>query len=202
MEEYNRQQYAAQNIIIDFLSGKFENEAGLLKEAAIKYLDFRKRAEVFQEKYFFETCNTKCYENKMCACCTKDGIITYFADVALNGMGSGVKEIEGLLEILENPPGTSKCVYLGENGCTWRLKPIVCEMFLCNYAMNKVFEENPDAKLQWEALELERKDYTWPDKQVLFDDVEAIFIGLGYNAEIMYMHNSPGLLMVKKKAGL
>jgi hypothetical protein len=39
-------------------------------------------------------------------------------------------------------------------------------------------------------------------KKVLFDDLETFFINAGHASSLMYLHNSPGLLLVKKRAGL
>ena len=82
----------------------------------------------------------------------------------------------------------------------WRVKPIVCEMFLCDQAIKSVFDEKPQLHKEWKALEQERKFFAWPDKPVIFDMLESIFIAAGYHSSLMYMHNSPGLLRVKKIA--
>jgi len=50
-------------------------------------------------------------------------------------------------------------------------------------------------------LEAKRKRFTWPDQPVLFDDLESYFMKSGYRSPLMYLHNSPGLLRVKQKAG-
>ncbi|MBW2174188.1 MAG: hypothetical protein JRF64_06010, partial [Deltaproteobacteria bacterium] len=93
-----------------------------------------------------------------------------------------------------------KCVYLGKMGCLWRIKPIVCEMFLCEHARNSVFDNEPNARKQWKRLRRREKRYTWPNRPVLFDDLEAYFIRAGYSSNLMYFHNSPGLLRVKSLA--
>jgi hypothetical protein len=93
-----------------------------------------------------------------------------------------------------------KCVFLGNEGCLWRIKPIVCEMFLCDAAENAVFKENPVARKRWDALVRQKKDYTWPDRPVLFDTLEQICIDAGYISPLMFLHNSPGLLSVKRQA--
>jgi hypothetical protein len=35
---------------------------------------------------------------------------------------------------------------------------------------------------------------------VLFDDLESLFIQAGHDSNLMYFHNSPGLLKVKSQA--
>ena len=95
-----------------------------------------------------------------------------------------------------------KCIYLGPTGCRWRIKPIVCEMFLCDRAEKTVFEGHPHCKEEWTALNRRKKDFTWPDRPVLFDRLEKVFLDLGYHSTLMHLNFSPGLRMVKKKAGI
>jgi len=80
----------------------------------------------------------------------------------------------------------------------WRVKPIVCEMFLCEQAKKEVFREKAWAEDAWEELKQRKKLYTWPDRPVLFDDLERYFMDAGYSSPLMYLHNSPGLLRVKQ----
>ena len=109
-------------------------------------------------------------------------------------------EIATLKNVLQNLKSGFKCVYLGPQGCLWRLKPIVCEMFLCDRAQQTVFNERSDLKEQWEAFKQRKKIFTWPDRPVLFDDLEKYFMDAGYTSPMMYMHNSPGLLRVKNNS--
>ena len=51
-----------------------------------------------------------------------------------------------------------------------------------------------------DALAQERKRFTWPDRPVLFDDLEQYFMDAGCTSPHMYLHNSPGLLRVKQMA--
>jgi hypothetical protein len=134
------------------------------------------------------------------ACCTLEGVITYFAEMVINALFSGDREIGSLQSALQGEGTNEKCIYLGDKGCLWRIKPIVCEMFLCDRAKDEVFGENPECKKGWEKLEKHRKRFTWPDKPVLFDDLEQYFIKGGLSSPLMYFHNSPGLLRVKHKA--
>ncbi len=93
-----------------------------------------------------------------------------------------------------------KCVYLSEKGCLWRLKPIVCQMYLCDRSKDQVFGQKSKLKYDWELLEQKRKLFTWPDRPVLFDDLESYFMKAGCRSPRMYLHNSPGLLRVKQRA--
>jgi hypothetical protein len=63
-----------------------------------------------------------------------------------------------------------------------------------------VFDNDPNARKQWKQLRRRKKRYTWPNRPVLFDDLEAYFIRAGYASNLMYFHNSPGLLRVKSLA--
>jgi hypothetical protein len=71
-------------------------------------------------------------------------------------------------------------------------------MFLCDQAKKTVLETDDQLKLEWEKLRKKEKDFTWPDKPVLFDEIEEIFINAGLDSPLMYFHKSPGLLRVKK----
>ena len=138
----------------------------------------------------------------MSACCSKDGIITFFADILINALYASPQEIEALFARLQIRHEGFKCVYLNKNGCLMRIQPIVCKMFLCGRAEKAVFTSNPHLKNQWEALQEKKQRFTWPDRPVLFDYLEEIVIEAGLSSSLMYLHNSPGLLRVKKQAGI
>ena len=63
-----------------------------------------------------------------------------------------------------------------------------------------MFQEKPLAGQLWDELKQRKNRYTWPDRPVLFESLERYFIDAGYSSPLMYMHNSPGLLRVKKQA--
>lgn len=73
-------------------------------------------------------------------------------------------------------------------------------MYLCDRSKEEVFAKNSQLADQWELLEQKRKRFTWPDRPVLFDDLETFFLDAGCRSPLMYMHNSPGLLRVKRQA--
>ena len=77
------------------------------------------------------------------------------------------------------------------------MKPIVCEMFLCDEAERTVFGVNHNALKQWNEFKEIKKNYTWPDKPVLFEYLEMIFMEKGCKSPLMYIHYSPGLLIIK-----
>ena len=200
MDEYQKEQYDALLIVTEHLASISAPERLKLNNALTDYLLFRDKVKTFLADHFAQICTQKCYQSKLSACCSREGIITFFADVVINILASEKKEVEALFTILKKPNNGFKCIYLGEQGCMWRIKPIVCEMFLCDQAIKAVFDEKPQVREEWKSLEQERKLFTWPDRPVLFDKLESIFIDAGYNSSLMYMHNSPGLLRVKKIA--
>lgn len=75
-------------------------------------------------------------------------------------------------------------------------------MFLCESVMKDVFEKFPEAALKWRQLKKQEKLFKWPDRPVLFDHLEEVFLTAGYRSSLMYFHNSPGLLRIKQQAGL
>ncbi|MFP4349903.1 MAG: hypothetical protein ACLFQY_16540 [Desulfococcaceae bacterium] len=164
------------------------------------YLGFRRQAAAFLTEHFSDICTRTCYQNRLSACCSKDGIITFFGDVVVNLLLSEPAEIDRLTAVLNRENHGFKCVYLAEGGCLWRVKPIVCEMFLCDAARDEVFGNNPDLNVRWREFEETKKQFTWPDRPVLFDDLEKYFMDLDCRTALMYLHNSPGLLRVKKIA--
>ena len=71
-------------------------------------------------------------------------------------------------------------------------------MFLCKHAKTEVLEQDNILSNSWKKLRDREKHYTWPDRPVLFDRLEEMFIEEGYDSPLMYLHHSPGLLRVKK----
>ncbi len=202
MSEYNREQSEAILVVSHRLTKLSPSELARLKTRIRNYLRFRKEVGQFLRHYFSEVCTQKCYQNHYSACCSREGITTFFADVVINVLISSDEEIDQLLHVLSLPNLRTKCVYLGAKGCLWRVKPIVCEMFLCEYAKKTVFDKDRPALREWERLKRREKRYTWPNRPVLFDDLESYFIRAGYSSSLMYFHNSPGLLRIKSLAGL
>ncbi len=198
---YHLEQRQTLDAIRDHLSTAPEDRDRLLEWTA-SYRAFRAEASDFLARHFQEICTEKCFRSRLSACCSREGVITFFADMAVNVLVSDDPELDALSAVLDAPNEGFKCVYLGDRGCLWRIKPIVCEMFLCDAALSAAFDGNPDASARWEALKEERKRYTWPDRPVIFDDLEAHFLAAGHASPLMYLHNSPGLLRVKQKAGI
>ena len=179
-----------------------DSELRWLKQRIRAYLVFRQAVASFQKTHFADLCSEKCFTSHTSACCGREGIITFFADVVINVLLSTQEEIDTLLDILDTDSGGLNCVYLNNTGCLWRAKPIVCEMFLCEHAKNLVLDSNKALKSQWQTFRQRERRYTWPNRVVLFDELEAYFIGAGCDSPLMYLHRSPGLLRVKARHGL
>ena len=144
-------------VVLKHLNAVSEAERQQLRADLSNYLDFRQRTERFLSDHFGHICHRKCYESRLSACCSKDGIITFFADVVINALLSDEREITALKDVLKVPHSGFKCVYLGEQGCLWRIKPIVCEMFLCDQAKSEVFSRLPACEKTWHQLLEEKK---------------------------------------------
>ena len=162
------------------------------------YLAFRREVDRFLHEHFSGLCTHRCYQSGESACCSREGITTFFADVVINLLVSSRKDVGRLIAALGETP-SNKCVYLSGCGCLWQLKPIVCEMFLCRPARETVFADAPDLLETWRGLRQREKVFTWPTRPVLFDELEVFFMERGCHSSLMYFHNSPGLLSVKKK---
>ncbi|GBC60436.1 hypothetical protein DENIS_1388 [Desulfonema ishimotonii] len=200
MNDYQKEQLETLRMVRQHLASVSETGREKLRAMISPYLGFRSEVADFSAAHFGETCTRNCYESKLSACCSKDGIITFFADVAVNVLMSGADALDTLEDVLQKPNTGFKCVYLGETGCLWQVKPIVCEMFLCDAAMRRASEADPACEAEWKALETRKKGFAWPDRPVVFDALERFFMDAGYRSPLMYLHNSPGLLRVKQKS--
>jgi len=202
VSDYQFEQLETLSLVRMFLKALPSGERDKLRMMAADYIEFRRRVDRFLEVHFGSLCDQACYQSRLSACCSREGIITFFADVVVNLLFSEEGEIDGLAGVLRQEASGFKCVYLGRAGCRWRIKPIVCQMFLCEPAKAKVFRHHPETESEWLELERWRRTFTWPDHPVLFDIIEKYFIAMGCSSPLMYMHQSPGMLRVKKMAGL
>ena len=198
MNSYNQEQFDAIGMIQKHLATIDSVGKQKMMDQIAHYLCFREDVARFMAVYFGEICTQKCYLSKVSACCTREGIITFFADVVINALVSKSSEIELLKGALQNSDNGNKCVYLGNSGCIWNLKPIICEMFLCEQAKAEVFAVNSAAGKEWKQLKEQEKRFRWPDRPVLFDLLEQNFIEAGFSSPLMYLHLSPGLLRLKR----
>ncbi len=199
LNEYQIEQLQALEGVVNYLSGLTDIDVRKLKQKLSAYLSFRNEVDQFLTKHFKDICTQSCYQNQLSACCTREGIITFFADVVINAIQSTRTERELLIAALKSGYTDNKCIYLGDSGCQWRIKPLVCEMFLCPKAEESVFKSNPSLEHEWKRLNQRAKQFRWPDRPVLFDELEQLFIDAGYASTLMYIHHSPGLQRIKAK---
>lgn len=171
-----------------------------LKGQISAYLDFRQALERFHFQYFEPTCRESCFETELSACCSFESIIIFFADQVINFLNSEPEEIAAILRVLERPNNSGKCVFLGNEGCMWRVRPVSCATFFCDQAKKKVFAEHPEAESGLKNLQKQEEEFTWPVKPVLFDEIEKYFMNLGVESSHLYFHKSPGLLQLKARA--
>ncbi len=197
MNAYQKEQLESLLMIRKQFERFSASEIECLQAEIAEYLSFRSRIADFLEHHFKEICSEKCYKNKLSACCSKDGIIAFFADAVINALVSNTHELNYLEDAIRRPGYKHKCIFLSENGCLWRIKPIVCEMFLCDEAERTSFGVNQNALKQWNEFKEIKKNYTWPDKPVLFEYLENVFMEKGCKSPLMYIHYSPGLLRIK-----
>ena len=177
-------------------------ELDLLRNELQTYLIFRQKVDEFLGTHFSSYCTQSCFENQQSACCSKDGIITFWADVVINVLLCDEDQLVTLFQSIRYPRSPNKCIYLGKQGCCWQLRPLVCAMFLCDGAQQKALSHQPEAQARWNELNNQARSFRWPDKPVLFDTLEIKFMAAGCRSPLMYLNTSPGLLLVKRKAGL
>jgi len=187
-------------MVQQYLEGLAPDARARLRRRIRFYLGFRDEVARFHQTHLASVCSEKCYTTETSACCGREGIATFFADVVINILLSSPAEINALLLAVSQPTTGPNCVYLSGEGCLWRLKPIVCEMFLCDHVKIRVLEKNRSLKNRWERLRRRERLYTWPTRPVLFDELEALLRAAGLDSPLMYFHKSPGLLRLKARA--
>jgi hypothetical protein len=202
VSEYNSDQWTSIQAIRKVLNGLHPTALEQLRQSVQPYLRFRDEVKEYQERYFSAICRETCFDTGLSACCSFESIITFFADHVITVLSSKPEDVDSVIQVLERPNNSGKCVYLGENGCLWRVPPVSCAMFFCDDAKKTVFSRRPEADALWEALREKEKDYTWPTKSVLFDELEDFFLQRGAQTRHMFFHFSPGLLRLKAEAGL
>ena len=200
INSYHQEQIETLNMVYCHLKTISVQEKQRLLSQISDYLVFRDAVDEFLHEHFKNICTQKCYQSKVSACCSREGIITFFGDVVVNVLVSNETEIKELARVLKKRNNGFKCIYLGGDGCLWRIKPIICEMFLCDTAKELVFKEKFSANKLWIEFKQREKHFRWPDRPVLFDDLEKYFMAAGYSSTLMYLNTSPGLLRVKELA--
>jgi hypothetical protein len=202
MSEYNRDQWLGLTAILDALEQMPEGEREALHASLWHYLEFRRELATFHARYFHDYCRRACHETGLSVCCGFESIFTFFADHLISCLLANKADRDLLVRILKRPNITGKCVFLDVHGCRWRLPPVSCAMFYCDPAKEAIFADAPEAGALFEELRRREKQFTHPDRPVLFDDLERHFRRKGLQTPHMYYHFSPGLLRLKAKAGI
>jgi hypothetical protein len=176
--------------------------ASIHDDAICDYLSFRRQLDEFSDRHFSRFCTQSCFDSRTSACCSKDGIITFWADLVINAAHSNKHQIDDLFAAIEKPLHPHKCIYLGESGCRWQVRPLGCALFLCDQIQDHVLARRPDLQQRWGAFQSKGKTFRWPDRPVLFDHLERLFMDAGCRSSLMYINTSPGLLRIKQRAML
>jgi hypothetical protein len=202
MNEYQQEQCAALDQVTEKMESidAFNNEK--VCDEIRSYLEFRRLLDIFQDRHFRQTCTRACFDSQTSVCCSKDGIITFWADHVINAYCSDKEQINTLRKAIRQPVYPNKCIYLSTDGCLWKVRPLGCALFLCDTVQTDVFAAQPSLMEMWEHYKEKAKAYRWPDRPVLFDRLEKAFITAGCRSSLMYLNTSPGLLSVKRKAGI
>lgn len=196
MNAYQTEQMDALNQIVDNIGilDSFQDDA------VHSYLSFRRQLDDFSERHFSGYCTQSCFESRSSICCGKDGIITFWADVVINVANSDKHQIDELFSAIEKPMFADKCIYLGANGCRWQVRPLGCALFLCDQVQEAVLAPDPVLQRHWDTYLSRGKAFRWPDRPVLFDHMEQVFMAAGCCSPLMYINTSPGLLRVKQQS--
>ncbi|MCP4744627.1 MAG: hypothetical protein GY874_00565 [Desulfobacteraceae bacterium] len=202
MNDYQKEELEALEQISQTMVQLKPDERIMLSEMIEPYLSFRRKLDAFLSGKFSDHCTSSCYQNNLSACCSKDGIITFWADAVINLFCSSKAQIQDVYKSLKEPWSQVKCTYLTPGGCCWKVRPLVCAMFICDSAQKNVFGKNAQAKTKWRQFERTAKSFRWPDKIVLFDSLERCFMEKGCRSSLMHLNTSPGLLNIKKKYGV
>ena len=112
MNAYQNEQFDALQMVRRQLKELPDSERMYLKAKIADYLDFRSRVAGFLATHFTDICTEKCYQSQISACCSKDGIIAFFADVVINALSAGQDSLDKLEKTIQRPEKAFKCIYL------------------------------------------------------------------------------------------
>lgn len=200
MNDYQQEQWDALMLITRQMRSLTAPQKERLMNRIAPYLEFRRGVDRFLDAHFAIHCTRNCFEDRSSACCSKDGIITFWADGVINALVADEMQFQDLLQALVRPFSPHKCTYLGPDGCRWRVRPLMCAMFLCDEVQERVFVTDRGARDRWGELLVTAKSFRWPDQPVLFDWLEIFFMDLGCRSPLMYINSSPGLMRIKRMA--
>ena len=103
MNSYQKEQAESFAMVQRHLATLSTGERKALELQISDYLLFRDEVDTFLSAHFSDLCTKKCYQNKLSACCSREGIITFFGDMDGSTLVSCNEEINALLEALHSP---------------------------------------------------------------------------------------------------
>lgn len=198
MNDYQKEQLDALSQVRKLFAEIGVSSVDELRSDIPAYLNFRSRLDRFLDQHTGSFCTTACFSSRTSACCSKDGIITFWADVVINALCSDRSDLDRLHSAIISPHRLDKCIYLGTEGCLWRIRPLICAMFICDHIQTEVLDAEPDIHARWQSFQQTARSFRWPDKPVLFDHLEEVFMERGCRSPLMYINTSPGLLRIKR----
>ena len=103
MTPYQKEQSESLDIVRSYLPGLLEGERENFRDLVSDYLSFPERAGNFPAEHFSGVCSETCFQSRMSACCSRDGMITFLADVAVNALVSAEADLARLDAALRRP---------------------------------------------------------------------------------------------------
>ena len=200
MNDYQREQWDALELASDCLERLDDRERDTLMGEMQPYLQFRHSVDRFLGTHLHTYCTSSCYTNQRSACCAKDGIVTFWADLVINLSCSDRRAIDNLRQSLRAPAYEDKCTYLGPKGCRWQVRPLMCALFLCDAADTDIISADKKRADAWSDLKRRADGFRWPVGSVLFDRLELFFLERGHRSSLMYINTTPALMRVKQQA--
>lgn len=117
MNDYQKEQWDALIQVTAALKKMSSMDLEALRGEMKAYLNFRQEVDAFLKAHFSTYCTQSCFENQQSACCSKDGIITFWADVVINAVFCSDAQLEKLFNAIRHPRSPHKCIYLANQGC-------------------------------------------------------------------------------------
>jgi len=96
MNSYQKEQAESMAMVQRHLETLSKAERKALEMQISDYLLFRDEVHAFLSEHFSDLCTEKCYRNNLSACCSREGIITFFGDMVINALVSHREEINAL----------------------------------------------------------------------------------------------------------
>jgi len=96
---YQKEQAEGLTTVKKHLESLSETEKKKLKGLVADYLTYRKKVGTFLSDHFKQVCTRKCFMSRLSACCSRDGIITFFADMVINTLISDNVQLSSLAAV-------------------------------------------------------------------------------------------------------